>query len=244
MTLLTLQPRTEPRTLSTADQELCVELLTELLRRASESGTISSSAARSVVFTVSNLLQAQYLRSNKQEAKIRFNQLESILLTLNSLIGDGLAPGEDPDIIIAPEVALSSSVISPLLLDLLRGVDVSGVLAGGSPGEVEPSFVLPSSVLDAFPDENEVSVAVLQYRLNPFEWQGGQLQNQSVVTSLTLNGLIVDDLSKPIILYLPLPVSVDLSSLGRRLSEQEHRQLKRLHHPSSPSTQRIFHISL
>ena len=86
----------------------------------------------------------------------------------------------------------------------------------------QPSYSLPSDMFDAIgvDSSEELSLASIFYGQNPHD--DGSLANNSVVSSLTVNGKQVANLSTPIVMEMSLPsgVAVTIDDAGRRRLEE------------------------
>lgn len=127
--------------------------------------------------------------------------------------------------VVIPLTAAASSSSKLRFLLASTNVRVSPALstAQTTAGCYQPSFMLPAGTLDGqgLTLQQEESVLGTNWAANPYEAEGGALQNGSSVTSLSVGQLNITGLSQedPIVLTLPLAVEasyVDTSVTQRR----------------------------
>lgn len=229
----------DPATLTKTDTRAVLDVVSSLANSSAALGSVSSTAAASSVSAISNLVDAGVLSTNasssagmKDEVAATVSAIETSIKQLNVAITNNMVAGEDPVDINSANLGVTNLVVSPFLL-ASTAVRVSPVMATeqAADGSYQPSFMLPANLLDSqgLSLQEEETVLGTNWAQNPYEAEGGALQNGTFVTSLNIGSLNISGLDpdEPIVLTLPLPVSLigtaatddGTSSRRRRLSE-------------------------
>ena len=143
-----------------------------------------------------------------------FRRVDRALMDLSDAITKNLVPGEDHVDVSSDNVGMRHGTISPQLISY-GDFRVQANVARGGVAKSKPDFSLPNGMFDklalgdgsAIGNSDGVGMAATSWSSNPFEAQGGALQNGSSVTALSMSGVSVTGLDDPIVLTLPLPTS-------------------------------------
>ena len=197
-------------TLSEEDQMNTVALIATLANSSAGLGSVSSTAATSAVTSLSNVIGVGVLR-NPNTTTDTTKTISKSLAALNKAITANLVAGEDPVVIVTPNLGLTNLVIDPW--ELQSGEFEVHVAPAEMVSDRYPaSFALPEDLMDVVDvdDDGDGTAVVLatSWAENPYDSsESGSLEANSSVTSLTIGSTEVTGLSeeKPIIITLPLP---------------------------------------